>query len=118
MKTSRIIQFAVAAVLVSIGCGILLSGDASLFASICFCLASLALHRRTMVSRPVAERDLLIMVGVFPMLAAFFIITGHFIFRSSGERFFRQPLVVGAFWMVAMAALFWRWRKERRSSNA
>jgi hypothetical protein len=118
MKTSRIIQFAVSAVLASTGCGILLSGGTTLFAAICFCLASLALHQRTKLSRPEAERELLIMIGAFPLLAAFFILTAHFIPGSSGERFFRQPLVIGTFWVIMIAALFWRWRKERRFTDA
>ena len=119
MKTSRTIQFAVAAVLVSTGCGILLSDaaiglatDMFLPSFICF------LYWRTELSRPVAARELWIAVVVLAVLAAFVVLNGLFLPRSAGEHFVRQPVVVGAFWVVSMAALFWRWSRERRLTDA
>lgn len=118
MKSSRIIQFAVAAVLVSIGCGLLLAGAATVFATICFCLPSIVLLRRAEMSRPLPARELWITVGVLALLVTFIVLANHFIPRSSGEHFVRQPVVVGAFWVVAMVALFWSLRRERRLTDA
>jgi hypothetical protein len=47
MKTSRAIQFVAAVVLVSIGCGVLLSGAPAGIATIFFCLPSVVLLRRS-----------------------------------------------------------------------
>lgn len=118
MKTSRIIQFAVAVVLVSTGCVLLLTDAATGFATICFCLASFALYRRSELSRSVPAREVWISVGVLAALAAFIILANYFIPRSTGEHFVHQPLVVGLSWVAAMAALFWRWNRERRLTDA
>src|SRR5262249_62128453 len=71
------------------------------------------LYWRTELSRPVAARELWIAVVVLAVLAAFVVLNGLFLPRSAGEHFVRQPVVVGAFWVVSMAALFWRWSRER-----
>ncbi len=118
MTTSRIFQFAVAAVLVSIGCGLLLADAATGFATICFCTASFALYRRSELSLSVPARELWITVGVLAALAAFIILANYFIPRSSSEHFVHQLVVIGIFWAVAMAALFWRWSRERRLTDA
>src|SRR5689334_21724633 len=118
MKTSRKIQFGVTALLLSAGCVLLLTGAATGFATICFCSASFALYRRSELSRPAPAREVWISVGVLAVLAAFIILANHFIPRSSSEHFLRQPLVVAPLWAAAMAALFWRWSRERRLTDA
>jgi hypothetical protein len=118
MKTSRMIQFAIAALLVSAGCGILLSDAPAGFAVICFCLPSFVLLRRAEMSRPMPARELWISVGVLVVLVAFIVLANRFIPRSSSEHFVRRPVVIGTLWMLTMAALFWRWTRERRSINA
>lgn len=118
MKILRIIQFAASAVLVSIGCGLLLSDVPTGFATICFCLSSFILLRRTEMSRPLPARGLWIAVGVLAVFVAFIVLANHFIPRSSSEPFIRQPVVIGGFWAMAMALLFWHWSRERRLSDA
>jgi hypothetical protein len=117
MKISRIVQFAVAALLVSSGCGLLLADVGTSFATICFGSASFVLYRRSELSRSVPVRELRIIVGVLAALAAFILIANHFFQRSSGEHFFHQPLVVGLIWVVSMVALSWRWSGERRQAD-
>jgi len=107
MRKSRIIQFAVTAVLASIGCGCLL-GDAPGFATICFCLGSFALYRRKELSQPVPARELRILVGVLAALIALIIFGVRLIPRSSGDRFIREPVVVAILWVVLMMTLLWR----------
>lgn len=118
MKTLRRIQFGIAALLLSAGCGLLLTDAAAGFAAMCFCSASFALYRRAELSRPVPEGEAWISAGVAAALTIFIILANHFIPRSADEHFTRQPLVVALLWVAAMAALFWRWRIERRLSDA
>ena len=118
MKTSRIIQFAIAALLVSIGCGILLSDAPAGFAVICFCSPSFVLLRRAEMSRTPPARDLWISAAVLAVLAAFVVLANRFIPRTSSEHFIHRPTVIGALWVLTMAALFWRWSKERRLISA
>src|SRR5262245_13696594 len=83
MKTSRVIQFVAASVLVSIGLGVLLSDAPTGFATICFCLASVVLLRRSELIRSVPTRELWITVGVLAVLAAFMVLANHFIPKSA-----------------------------------
>ncbi len=118
MKTSRKMQFGVTALLLSAGCSLLLIGATAGFATMCFCMASIALYRRAEFSRPMPAREIWISVGVLAVLAAFIILANHFLPRSFGEHFARQPLVVASLWVAAMAALYWRWSRERRLTDA
>lgn len=118
MKTARIIQFAIAALLVSIGCGILLCDAPAGFAVICFGLPSVVLLRRADMSRTRRARDLWIPAAVLALLAIFVVLANRFIPRTSGEHFIHQPVVIGALWVLMMAGLFWRLSKERRLINA
>lgn len=118
MKISRVVPFAVAALLVSSGCGLLLADVGTSFATICFGFASFVLYRRSDLSRSVPVREIRIVVGVLAALASFIIIANHFFPRSSGEHFVHQPLVVGLLWVASMVALIWRWRGERRMPDA
>ena len=57
MNTSRIIQFAVAAVLFSAGCAALLAHAFFDVCTVCFCLPPIVLMRRSEFTRPVPHRD-------------------------------------------------------------
>jgi hypothetical protein len=118
MMTSRAIPFVAAAVLFSIGCGVLLSDAPAGLATICFCLPSIVLLRPSELSRPVPSRQLWITVAVLAALAVSIVLANHFISSSASEQFIRRPVVAGAFWLAMMATLFWRWRRERRPTDA
>jgi hypothetical protein len=118
MKTFRVIQFVVAAVLSSAGCVALLNHVFYGFSTICFCLPALVLARRSEFSRPLSRREFLGVVVVLLILVAVVILLKLFVSDSVGERVVRHPGFLVPLWILMMVALFLRWRKERRSSDA
>ena len=118
MRAWRVIQFAIAAAFISIGCVILLSGAPPGFAVICFSLTTVVLLRRSELSRPVALRQLWIAIAILVALAGLIIVSNHFILRSAGDHFIREPVAIGTIWFVFMGVLLWRWKREKRLSDA
>ena len=118
MSTSRVIQFVAAALLVSIGCAVLLTNLSVGIATVCFCLPSIVLLRRSEMSRVVPRREIWVSIAVLAVIAGLIILTNHFIPSSAGEHLIHQPVVIGALWLAWMAALFWCWRKEKRLTDA
>jgi hypothetical protein len=118
MKTSRVIQFVVAAVLVSIGCVSLLTHMPIAIFTICFCLPSVVLMRRSEMTRPMPRRDFWIMMTALTSFAALIIFADLFLPKPAGEDFFRRPVFVILFWVLMMLVLFRRWQRERRASDA
>jgi hypothetical protein len=118
MKTFRVIQYFVAVVLVSIGCVALLAHAPIAIFTICFCLPSLILMRRSDMTRPVARRDLSIMIAILAVLAAVITFADLFLPKSAAEDFFRRPVFVVLMWILMMLVLFRRWQRERSSSDA
>jgi len=118
MKISRVIQFAVAAVLFSAGCAVLLFHGIFAFSTICFCLPGIVLMTRPELSRPVQRRESFSILIVLIVLVAAIILLTLFVPASVGERVIRHPAFVVPLWSLMMVGLFWRWRKERRLSDA
>ena len=125
VSKSRVIQFGVAPLLVSIGCGLLLTDWGWVFAPICFFLSPIVSLRRSEMRRAVPPRELWISIVTVAVFVALAVLACLFIPRSTGENFIRHPAVIGALWVaiiaswVAMiASLFWRWRRERKSTAA
>jgi hypothetical protein len=117
MKTSRVIQFVAAAMLLSGGCVALLAH--SQFAStICFCFIGVSLMRRSELSRPVPRRELYVGLASLILLVTVVIVLNFVVPRSVGERIVCSPAFVIPFWALLMLVLFWRWRKERRLTDA
>jgi hypothetical protein len=118
MRTSRVIQFAVAAVLFSAGCAVLLFHGLFAFSTICFCLPGIVLMRRAEFSRPVQCRESFGILVVLLILVTAVILLKLFVPDSVGERLVRHPAFVVPLWVLMMVGLFWRWRRERRLSDA
>lgn len=118
MKTFRVIQFVVAAVLFSIGCVALLAGAPYAISTVCFGLPAVVLMGRAAVTRPIPRRELLVGIVFLAVLVAAVIILKLFVSDSVGERAVRHPAFVVPLWVLMMLGLFWRWRRERRLSDA
>jgi hypothetical protein len=114
MKTFRIVQFIIAAVLWSIGCVTLLAHTPSFVSIICFTLPGLVLMRHSEAIRPIPIRELWIMV----VLMGLIILATFFIPRSALEHLFRSPAIVIPAWVLMMSAMLWRWRTEKRIIDA
>jgi hypothetical protein len=118
MKTSRIIQFVVAAVLFSIGCVALLAHTLFVLSNLCFVLPGLILMPRSELSRPVPRRELFGVFVALLILAAVILCLKLLIPNSVGERIVCHPAFVIPLWILMMSSLIWRWRKERRLADA
>jgi len=118
MKTSRVIQFVVATALVSIGCIALIAHAPIVVFTVCFCLPSVVLLRRSEMTRPVARQEFWIMIAILAILTAVIILADLFLPKSAGGDFFRRSVFVVPFWALTMLLLFRRWQRERRSSDA
>jgi uncharacterized membrane protein len=118
MKTSRVIQFVIAAVLFSAGCAVLLLHGLFAFSTICFCLPGIVLMRRSEFSRPVQRRESFNILIVLLVFVAVMILLKLLVPDSLGERVVRHPAFVVPLWVLMMIGLIWRWRKERRLSDA
>ena len=118
MKKSRVIQFVIAAALVTIGCVSLVAHEPIAIFTICFCLPPVVLMRRCETTRPVARRDFWIMIVVLTILVAMIVLADLFLPKPAGEDFFRRPVFVVLFWVLMMLVLFRRWQRERSSSDA
>jgi hypothetical protein len=118
MKTSRVIQFVVAAVLFSTGCIALLAGAPYAVSTICFGLPAVVLMGRAAATRPVPRRELLAAIAVLAALVVVVILLKSFVPDSVGERVVRHPAFVVPLWVLIMSGLFWRWQRERRLSDA
>ena len=118
MKTSRVIQFVAAAVLVSIGCVALLAHAPIAVFTVCCCMPSVVLLRRSEMTRLVARRDFWITIAILAVLATVIIFADLFLPKSTGGDFFRRPVFVVPFWALTILLLFRRWQRERRSSDA
>ena len=112
MKTSRIIQFVLAAVLFSIGCLALLTHAPIHVSTLCLCLPSVVMLRRSEATRQVPLRELWIMIAVSAALVVAFILAAMFIPDSAAERFIRRTVFVVPLWALFISALFWQWRRE------
>lgn len=118
MKTSRVIQFVVAAVLFSAGSAVLLLHGLFTFSTICFSLPGIVLMRRSAFSRPVQRRESFGILIALLVLVALMILLKILVPDSMGERVIHHPAFVVLLWAVMMAGLLWHWRKERRLSDA
>jgi FlaA1/EpsC-like NDP-sugar epimerase len=117
MKTSRIIQFVVAAVLFSIGCIALLAHGLFVISTICFCLPVILMGCST-ATRPISRRELWAPIAVLVICVAVVIVLKLLVSDSVGERVVRHPAFVIPLWVLLMSGLFWRWRRERRLTDA
>jgi peptidoglycan/LPS O-acetylase OafA/YrhL len=117
MKKSRVIQFIIAAALVTIGCVSLAAHVPIAIFTICFCLPSLVLMRPSQTTRPVARRDFWIMMAFLTVCAAGIILADLCLPKSAGEDFFRRPIFVVLLWVLVMLLLFQRWQRERKLSD-
>jgi len=125
MKTSRVIQFVIAAVLFSAGCVALLAHAFIGFTTVCFCLPPVVLMRRSEAARPIPHRDGVLDWVFGVSLIIFFVVVMTLIFLgkmqvpfSAAERVIRHPAFVIPLWVLIMLGLVWRWRKERRLTDA
>lgn len=114
VKLSRVIQFVIAAVLISIGSVALLANALVGVSVICFCSPSFVLLHRSEATRRVTFRELCIIIALLVALVALIAFTKLFISDLAAEHFFRRPVFVVPFWALAISALFWWWRGERR----
>ena len=114
MKKSRVIQFLVAALLVSVGCVALLARAPNYVITIFFCLPPVVLLRSSELARPVARPDFWITIGVLAVFLALIILANFFAQKSVTEDFVYHPLFVAPLWITMLCALLWRWRRERR----
>ena len=114
MKTLRVIQFAIAAAVFSIGCVGLLAHAPAGIGVVCFCLPSLILLRRSEAARPVPVREICIGLVILAVLATLIIVANLVIPKPVGEDYIHRPSAVVPFWILAMSVLFWRWRRERK----
>ena len=118
MKTSWIIQFVVAAMLFSIGCVSLLAHGVFAISTVCFGLPAVVLMGRAAVARPIPRSEFLVGLAFLVVLVAVVILLKLFVSDSVGERVVRSPAFVVPLWVVMMLGLFWRWRRERRLTDA
>jgi uncharacterized membrane protein len=118
MKVSRVIQFVLAVVLYSIGCVALLANAYSFVSTICFTLPAVILMRRSEMTRPIPIRELWIVIAILAALVALIILANSFIPKSAGEHLIRRPAFVIPLWAMMTVALFWRWLRERRFTDA
>jgi hypothetical protein len=118
MKTSRIIQFAAAALLFSAGCIALIAHAPFGLSTICFGLPAIILMRRSEAIRPVPRREVWIFMGVLGIFVAAFILACLLIPNSTAERVARHPAFVVPLWVLATCAFFWRCHRDGRSSDA
>ena len=117
MKTFRIIQFVVAAFLISTGCYAILAGAPFAVSTVCLCLPALVLMGRAEATRPIPRREFFLVIAFLAVLIAAVFILKLFVSDSVGERVVRHPAFVVPLWVLMMAGLLWRWRREMRLSR-
>jgi len=118
MKTSRIIQFVVAAMLFSVGSVALLAGAPYAVSTICFGLPAVVLMSRAAATRPIPRQELLVGIVFLVILAAAVILLKLFVSDSVGQRLVRHPAFVIPLWVMMLLGLFCRLRRERRLTDA
>jgi len=118
MKMFRVIQFATATAVFSLGCVALLAGAPYVIGTVCFGLPAVILMGRAAVARPIRRREFLVGIGFLAVLVVAVIFLKQSVSDSVGERAVRNPAFVVPLWVLLMSGLFWRWRKERRQSGA
>ena len=117
MKTARIIQFVIAAMLFSAGSAALLTHTLPTRSKFCFLLPALVLIRRSEAVRPVPLRELWIIMAFLVICIVSLILAKLLISESAAERVASHPAFVIPLWLLAMFALFLRWRREQRLAN-
>ncbi len=124
MKTSRTIQFVVAALLLSAGCLASLSKGFHSFAPLCFCLPPILTMTRTELTAPVhitfpaKPRQRWLLAALLFALLAVVILLQLFVPSSVGDRLAHCPALVIPLWALYLSALIWRWRYEWKLSVA
>jgi len=120
MKASRVIRFAVAALLVSIGCIALLANVYGEFTVLCLNLPAFVLMKRSEITRPVRNREVWIILAVLVVALTAIILANIFIPISDAAAMHvaRNPAFVVPFWALFMVGLYWRWRREKRADAA
>ena len=118
MKSSRTIQFAAAAILFSLGCGVLLANPESGFALILGCLASFSLFRRSDWSQSVSVREVWIAIFGGAGVVAIAVLANRYFPQLLSAHFGARSIVVGVVWAIGIATLFWRWNRETNLTSA
>jgi hypothetical protein len=123
MKTSKAKPFVIAAVLCSAGCVNLLIHALFIFSLICFLCPLIFLPRRSEAGRPFGDSRLDWVFGISLIVAFVTVMTLIFLGKmqvpfSVAGGVLCHPAFVIPLWVSLMSWLCWRWRKERRLSDA
>ncbi len=113
MNQKRKALYGLAIVLVTVGCGWLVSGGRPGLATICFSAPAFLLISPQEVNRPVQRRMFWSMVGMLILWIGGIMLLRRMIPDDRGERFLSHPAVVACLWVLMVGAVWLRWRKEK-----
>ena len=117
MKTST--RFVIAAVLISAGCLLLLSGISN--GGVVFGLATVFFMPRSELTRPIPRRELWLTFGILLVLIVVIIATKNFVPSSASElmeRLICHPAVVVPLWLLMLWGLLRHWQRQRGEVDA
>jgi len=119
MKTSIIIRFVVAAILIGAGCALMLTGFYR--GVLLFCVATIFYMPRSELTRPIPRREFWITLGVmFALIAAGFA-AQHFLPGSAAgvvQRVACHPAFVVPLWLFMMWGLFRHFKRQKGGVDA
>ena len=119
MKTSFIIRFGLAAVLISAGCALLWAGVERAF--ILFGLATIFFMPRSELTQPIERREILFLFGLLLALIAASIAAKYFLPSSTGDtvrRIIHHPAFVLPLWLLMMWGLFRQYQRQKGGVDA
>ena len=119
MKNSIIIRFAVAAVLISAGCALLLAGVER--GGFLFCLATVFYMPRSELYQPVPRRELWLMLGVLLTLIVTIVAAKYLLPSSAADvvhRVICHPAFVVPLWLFMLWGLFRHYRIQKGGADA
>ena len=119
MKTSIIIRFGVATVLVSAGCALLLAGVYR--GGILFPLATIFFMPRSELYQPIPRRELWVMFGVLFAFIAAIVSAKYFLPSSAADTVWRvicHPAFVVPLWLFMMWGLFRHYQRQKEGIDS
>jgi hypothetical protein len=118
MKTSRIIQLTGAGLLVGVGSIALLIHAPDFVAVICLYLPAIVVLRRPGSTGRLSLRELWIIIVTTVVVSALLAFANLLLPKPLEQHFIHRPIFVVLLWVCMMSGLVWRWRRQRRLSDA
>jgi len=114
MKTSHILRFGVAGVLISVGCALLLFGAYRV--GFLFGFATIVCMPRSEFTQPIPHRELWIMIGALFAIITAMVSANHFFSTSAADAAMRvicHPGFVVPLWLLMMWALIRNYQGQK-----